>query len=79
MPEDGTTIAIEAPFNEWYRDKSEHLRVFDFNSEHGRWVQRDSDTDDEAPNNEFGWDAALFTVGVCVGAIEINTHVVNIF
>ena len=53
--------------------------MFDFNSEHGRWVQRDSDTDDEAPNNEFGWDAALFTVGVCVGAIEINTHVVNIF
>lgn len=53
--------------------------MFDFNSEHGRWVQRDSDVDEEAPNDKFDWDAALFKVGVVVGAIGINTHVINIF
>lgn len=73
LSEDGTIVAIGAPFNDGTASSSGHVRVYQ--NESGSWEQIGDDIDGEAMNDRFGVSVALSTDGtiVAIGARDNNS------
>ena len=68
MSEDGTRIAIGAPFNDGNGDNSGHVRVYTWNG--SGWIKTGSDIDGEAPYEGSSWSIAMSADGtrIAIGA-----------
>lgn len=73
ISEDGTIVAIGAPFNDDTDADAGHVRVYQNQS--GSWVQIGDDIDGEAMNDRFGSSVELSADGaiVAIGAIDNNS------
>ena len=71
--EDGTIVAIGAPFNDGIDSDAGHVRVYQNQSE--VWVQLGDDIDGEAANDRFGTSVELSADGtiVAIGARDNNS------
>ncbi|MFK7829614.1 MAG: putative Ig domain-containing protein, partial [Congregibacter sp.] len=69
LSSDGQTVAIGAPFNDGAGSFSGHVRIYRWNG--SAWVQRGSDIDGEAADDQSGISVALSSDGetVAIGAI----------
>jgi hypothetical protein len=70
LSSDGNTVAIGAEGNDGTADDAGHVRVYVWNSGTSAWVQRGSDIDGEAEDDESGIAVALSSDGntVAIGA-----------
>ena len=68
ISDDGTRVAIGAPYNNDAGNLAGHVRVLDYNG--SDWIQRGSDIDGEAGGDLFGWSVSISDDGsrVAVGA-----------
>ena len=68
LSEDGTTVAIGAPFNDGNGSGSGHVRVY--NLDGGSWTQVGDDIDGEVAFDQSGWSVSLSEDGttVAIGA-----------
>lgn len=74
LNDDGTVIAIGAPFNSDNGSASGQVRVFE--NESGTWVQKGSDLNGMASSDKFGFSVSLSSDGntVAVGAPDANAN-----
>eukprot|EP00534_Pseudo-nitzschia_fraudulenta_P011972 CAMPEP_0201215012 /NCGR_PEP_ID=MMETSP0851-20130426/188718_1 /ASSEMBLY_ACC=CAM_ASM_000631 /TAXON_ID=183588 /ORGANISM="Pseudo-nitzschia fraudulenta, Strain WWA7" /LENGTH=1083 /DNA_ID=CAMNT_0047504413 /DNA_START=206 /DNA_END=3454 /DNA_ORIENTATION=- len=71
MCEDGTRVAIGAPFNNANNaENSGHVRIYEYTS--GVWKQLGSDIDGEAPDDQSGSAVSMSAKGtrVAIGAVQ---------
>ena len=76
LSNDGTRVAIGAPFNDGGGDSSGHVRIYDYNGT--TWVQLGSDIDGEASDDRSGSSVSLSSDGtrVAIGAY-FNDNIVD--
>jgi len=79
MSQDGSMVAIGANGNDGNGSSSGHVRVFEFDDQGSNWVQRGSDIDGEAINDQSGISIDLSADGsvVAVGAYESDGNGVD--
>ena len=70
LSEDGSVIAIGAPYNDGNGWGSGHVRVYDWNTTSAKYTQRGGDIDGEAASDNFGWSVSLSEDGsvIAIGA-----------
>ena len=68
LSDDGTIVAIGAPYNDGGGSKAGHVRVYEYAS--GTWSQLGADIDGEAADDQSGWSVSLSDDGtiVAIGA-----------
>jgi hypothetical protein len=71
MSEDGSRVAVGAFDNDENGNNSGHVRVFDYNTSSGAWIQVGSDINGEASDDYFGRSVAMSDDGtrVAIGAV----------
>eukprot|EP00584_Thalassiosira_punctigera_P000202 CAMPEP_0172538436 /NCGR_PEP_ID=MMETSP1067-20121228/9819_1 /TAXON_ID=265564 ORGANISM="Thalassiosira punctigera, Strain Tpunct2005C2" /NCGR_SAMPLE_ID=MMETSP1067 /ASSEMBLY_ACC=CAM_ASM_000444 /LENGTH=807 /DNA_ID=CAMNT_0013323935 /DNA_START=54 /DNA_END=2477 /DNA_ORIENTATION=+ len=69
LSSDGSVLAIGAPTNDGNGSNSGHVRVFEYEDE--SWVQRGTDIDGEAADDQSGWSVSLSLDGsvLAIGAL----------
>jgi hypothetical protein len=66
LSEDGTRVAIGAPFNDGSASNAGHVRVFEYDPSASAWAQLGDDIDGELINDYSGGVFSLSSDGACV-------------
>jgi hypothetical protein len=69
ISDNGNVVAVGAPLNDGTGVDAGHVRVFDWSG--GQWVQRGTDIDGDAEQNNCGWSLSLSANGDVIG---IGSH-----
>jgi hypothetical protein len=70
LSDDGTVLAVGAPFNDGTGSDAGHVRIFEWNSGTSSWDQKGADIDGEAATDYSGYSVSLSEDGgvVAIGA-----------
>ena len=76
---DGSIVAIGAPGNDDNGSLAGHVRVYAWNSGTSAWVQRGSDIDGEAVNDNSGYSVSMSSNGNTVAIGSPNNNLVRVY